>query len=262
MRFLISSVRLLGISSSLCLATALHAWGPTGHRVVAQIAEKHLSPETAKAVEALIGPATLTDVSNWADWIRSDEQYDYTSSWHYINLPDGARYATAEKHPGGDVYGKIVDFIEVLKDNSASKDDKAEAIRWLVHLTGDLHQPLHAGHKDDLGGNRIQCTWFGEPCNLHQIWDSKLIDATHLSFTELAASIDRNTEVEIEEGPEPKPEMWLEESLEYRATAYQKPEDSTGGTYRYIFDHTALVEQRLKQAGLRLALTLDYALSE
>jgi len=241
-------------------APSLLAWGPTGHRVVGQIATMHLTPQTAAALQDLIGPASLADVSNWADWIRSDPAYDFTSSWHYVNLPDGVSYAEAEPLPEGDAYAKILDFIKVLKDDAASKADKALAIKWLTHLIGDIHQPLHAGHLDDLGGNRIRCVWFGEPCNLHQIWDSKIIDATHLSYTELADKINRNTAVKIEAGPEPEPDQWLEESLKYRATAYQAPEASTGGTYRYIFEHSDLVEQRLTQAGRRLALTLNYAL--
>lgn len=248
------------IALLICFAQTLSAWGPTGHRVVGQIAENHLSPETAAMVQSIIGPETLVDVSNWPDWIRSDPEYDYTSSWHYVNLPNNVRYEDSDKHPEGDVYIKILDFIEVLKDDDSSTGDKALAIKWLTHLIGDLHQPLHAGHKDDLGGNRIRCTWFKEPCNLHQIWDTKLIEATHLSYSELSATIERNIVAAIEEGPEPQPALWMQESLQYRDVAYEKPDDSISGTYRYIFDHTDLMKLRLKQAGLRLALTLEYAL--
>ncbi|WP_269522975.1 S1/P1 nuclease [Coraliomargarita parva] len=257
LRLPITSALLLSFSTAFSFA-----WGPTGHRVVAQIAEEHLSPQAKAAVESLIGPASLVDVANWADEVRADPSYNYASSWHYVNLPDGVAYEHARKHPDGDIYGKILELIKVLQNPDTPRAEKAEALKWLVHFTGDIHQPLHAGYQKDLGGNLVTCTWFGEPSNIHAIWDSKLIEATHLSYTELSASIERNAVVKVESGPAPKPERWLQESLQYRKVAYQIPGEGKSGTYRYIFEHTDLMKQRLRQAGLRLALTLDYVLAE
>ncbi len=251
---------------ALCLALLLpvHAfgWGATGHRVIALIAEENLTPQAEAAVQAIIGPETLVDVANWPDWIRSDPAWGFSAPWHYVNVPDGMAYDESTANPAGDVYAKINDFIAVLRDPGTSIEDKAVALKWIVHLVGDIHQPLHAGRAEDRGGNSIKCTWFGEETNLHRIWDSEIIDATKLSYTELSDAIQRMVTVEIESGPEPEPMLWLEESRACAVQAYTPPGDGASGTYRYIFDNTSLVEQRLLQAGLRLALTLNYALGD
>lgn len=246
----------------LLLPANVFGWGATGHRVVALIAEDNLTPQAAAAVQSLIGPETLVDVANWPDWIRSDPAWDFAAPWHYVSVPDGKTYEESPKNEDGDVYAKINDFIAVLRDPEASKKDKAIALKWLVHLVGDIHQPLHVGRVEDRGGNEIKCKWFGEDTNLHRVWDSELIDAADLSYTELTAAIERNIKVQVEPGPEPQPMLWLEESQACRDQVYPAPGDKTYETYRYIFEKTALVEQRLMQAGLRLAMTLNYALGD
>ncbi|MBC2604961.1 HAD hydrolase-like protein [Pelagicoccus albus] len=251
------AVLILGASS---IIASCWAWGAKGHRVVGRIAEEHLSPEAKMALSEILGDESLVEVSTWADWIRSDPDMAHTGPWHYVNTPDGVSYEDSEKNPEGDAYVKLTESIELLKDESSSKEMKLDAVRWITHLVADLHQPLHAGRGEDRGGNSIRGEFFGESTNAHRIWDTGLIDYTDYSFSELAESLDRRVKVEIEDGPEPDVMRWLEESAEYRKFAYEMPEEGYSGSYRYVYDHLWLVEQRLKQAGLRLALTLEYAL--
>lgn len=240
------------------------AWGygPTGHRVVARIAEKHLSPEAKAGVESILGKESLVDVSVWADFIKSDPNWKHANPWHYINFPDGSDYASSKKNPEGDAYVKTKEFIEVLRDGDATREEKAIALKFIVHLVGDLHQPLHVGREKDRGGNDVDAEWFGHDTNAHRIWDSELIDSADYSFSEYADSIDQRIDVEIEQGPEPDLDLWVKESAALRKAAYDVPGPGFGGTYRYIFDNRALVEQRLKAGGLRLALLLEYALGD
>lgn len=246
-----------------CLACAVsYAFGPTGHRAIARIAENHISPQTAAAVSEILGKETLVEVSTWPDWIRSDPDWDHSAPWHYINVPDGKTYGQSKKNPAGDAYVKLVEFLETLRNDDAPIAEKAVALKWVVHLVGDLHQPLHVGRAEDRGGNDTKAVWFGRNVNMHSVWDTDLIEYTDYSFSELAESIDRRVEVAIEPGPAPDIAKWIEESYRYRDRAYKTPEPNHGGTYRYIFENLPLLEQRLKQAGLRLALTLDYALSD
>ena len=241
----------------LLTSTQALAWGANGHRIVARIAENLLSPTATSAVRDLIGPETLVDVANWADEIRSDLRWRHASPWHYVNIPDGKTYESSAKNPDGDIIQKLHDFVATLRDPNRSSEDKQVALKWLVHLVGDVHQPLHVGRKEDRGGNSIRVEWFGESKNLHSVWDSSLIESQKLSFSEYAGFIDAKVSVQVEPPGQPDIIRWVNESISHREAVYEEPAPGSNGTYRYIFRKTPLLETRLKQAGLRLAQTLN-----
>ena len=126
-----------------------------------------------------------------------------------------------------------------------------------MHLVGDVHQPLHVGRGTDRGGNSIRVEWFGESKNLHSVWDSNLIESQKLSFSEYAGFIDAKVSVEVEPPGKPDIIRWVNESISHRDAVYEEPAPGSGGTYRYIFQKKPLLETRLKQAGVRLAQTLN-----
>src|SRR6266700_561929 len=178
----------------LFIGTPLFAWGPEGHRVVAQIARAHLSQRARHQIENLLGNDDLASVSTWADEIRP--QRPETFGWHFVDIPmnssgfDEQRdcYRPNEKNDRGNdhhncVVDRIVIFEQVLGDKRASKPDRVEALKFLVHFVGDIHQPLHA-IGEARGGNDIHVTEFGSaecgsrPCNLHSAWDIGLIEHT------------------------------------------------------------------------------------
>lgn len=253
---------LAALSVALVAVASAGAWGAKGHRVAARIAEAHLSSEAAAAVESILGTESLVEASTWPDWVRSDPAWEHAGPWHYINMPDGVSYEDSEKNPAGDAYVALSDAIATLRDPDATREAKAVALRWVAHLVADLHQPLHVGRQEDRGGNEVKAVWFGKGTNAHRIWDTQLIESTGYSFSEYAESIDRRVQARIESGPKPEILSWIAESARYREQAYAAPEPSDRGTYRYIYENLDLAELRLKQAGLRLALTLEYALGE
>ena len=169
------------------------AWGSTGHRVIGAVAQKHLTPKTAQQVNALLGGMSLAFVSTYADEIRSDNRYDHLAPWHYVNMDQHTRYHEAEKTPKGDIVTAIKTCIETLKNPTASKEDKAFYLKLLVHFIGDIHQPFHAGRKEDRGGNSIDLFWFGKRTNLHRLWDTDLIEHYNMSYSELAADLPKRT---------------------------------------------------------------------
>ena len=126
-------------------------WGKTGHRVIGQIAQDNLTPKAQKEISDLLYGETLATVSTWADEIRSDSSYDSYKVWHYVNMPLDKKYEEVE-HTQDNVVIGIQKCIAVLKDNSASKEEKIFHLRFLVHLVGDIHQPLHVGRAEDYGG--------------------------------------------------------------------------------------------------------------
>ncbi len=252
-------LRALRIAASaalfLLLPAAAAAWGPTGHRVVGQIAENHLSSAARYGVECLIGPEGLAEASTWADEIRSDPAWDKATPWHYISIDDGETLETTERSPHGDVLWAIHHFSDVLRSPDASRRNKADALKLLVHFVGDVHQPLHVERRGDGGGNGVRVTWFGEPTSLHHLWDTGLIEHEKLSFTEIARFLDHPTSEQVAAWQASTPEDWVRESLALRAQVYDIGDGDLG--YAYAYRELPLVKKRLLQAGVRLAGLLD-----
>jgi hypothetical protein len=241
------------------LAPPATAWGPRGHRAIGRIAERHLTPEAARQVVERLGPEPLAYVTTWADEIRSEPAWAKADSWHWVTIPDGRSYDTARKNPNGDVLEAISRFEGVLANRGTAPGERAQALKWLSHLIGDLHQPLHVGRGDDHGGNDVLVLWFGEPTNLHAVWDSKLIDSNELSFSELAELVDHATPDEVRTWQASGPREWAAESQRLRDASYQLGDRRLG--FRYLHEHWPMVRLRLLQAGIRLAGELNRLLA-
>ncbi len=245
-------------------------WGANGHRVVGAIAERYLSEAARQGVAALIGDTSLARVSTWADEIRSDSAWWFTSPWHYVNHPPGETYADLPAvPPAADSVGNVVDAIlygrAILRDPSRPRLERARALKFLVHFVGDVHQPLHTGYADDRGGNEVRLLWFGDPTNLHAVWDGKLIEQAALSYTELAGFIDHPTPEQVAAWQQDDLLVWVRESRAMLGAVYaieDQPEhrDREGRLnlrYAFIYQNMPAVERRLLQAGIRLAGLLN-----
>jgi S1/P1 Nuclease len=253
--------RLSGVLTILLAAAAgthAMAWGPLGHRAVGRVAERHLTPQAARAVADLLAPEQLAYVATWADDIRSEPEWTKAESWHWVTVPDGQTYESSQKNASGDVLEAIARLEKVLGDRTAAKRERVQALKWLTHLLGDLHQPLHVGRGDDHGGNDVVVLWQGEPTNLHSVWDSKIIEINQLSFSELAELVDHPTPDQIREWQSTRPLDWARESQELRAACYEFGDRKL--SYRYAHDHWTTVQNRLLQAGVRLAGELNHLL--
>ena len=236
---------LLAMSSPAC------AWGPNGHRIVGRIAMNHLSEEARRAIDCLMGPEGLDQASTWPDEIRSDPSWQKATPWHFINIDDDETLETTARDPAGDILEAMQRFEAVLRDPQASRQAKQEALRFLVHFVGDVHQPLHVGRRADHGGNSIAVVWFAETTNLHSVWDSHLIENEKLSYTEFVAFIDHPTQEEIRTWQRSTFADWVSESRAERERVYKIGDGKLG--FRYAFDNVPLVKRRLVQAGVRLA---------
>jgi hypothetical protein len=268
----------LAAAAAVLTPSPAFAWGKTGHRVVAAIADTQLSGlARAHIREILNGGESLDEAANWPDEMRSapDAFWQKTATpWHYVTL-DGITYDHAP--PQGDALEALDRFTKTLRDPNASLADKQLALRFVVHLVGDLHQPLHVGKCCDHGGNDVKVTWFGKPTNLHAVWDSALVDDEQLSFTELAAKLERHIDNrDVVDWWDINPRDWISESAQYRDTLYptatDKPRPSTDKkskqpplpdlSYSYVYRFRPLMERRLSQAGVRLAAYLNAIYAE
>ena len=251
------------VLSVLLWTTSAMAWGQNGHRIVGKIAENHLTPEARQAVADLLGAETLARASTWPDEIKSDRSWRHASPWHYINVEPGETFEDATKNPNGDILEALAQFEAVLRDAGSSKQAKAEALRFTVHFVGDIHQPLHAGYGKDRGGNDIKVNWFGEPTNLHAVWDTELIEYESLSYTEFAAFIDHAKTAQINTWQQAPALEWAKESRALLEDVYEvgnnlSEENSLPNLgYSYTFKNKSTLQQRLLQAGIRLAGVLN-----
>jgi len=245
---------IIGLQFSLF---ATDIWGPTGHRTIGEIASEHITRKTRKKIEKLLNGQSLAFISTYADEIKSDKNFRKYSPWHYVNFPFDSDYEHSHKNPKGDLITGINTCIKILKDKTSSKTDKVFHLKMLVHLIGDLHQPLHVGRAADKGGNTIQVQWFGKGTNLHHVWDIDMITEWKMSYTELAKTRNKLTKVQIKNYQKGKLIDWVLESQALAKKVYASVKPGYKLKYRYSYLYLQTVRTQLQKGGLRLAKVLN-----
>jgi hypothetical protein len=237
------------------------AWGAEGHRVAGQIAESYLTPKARKAIQEILGYESVALASTWADFIKSDPGYSYLSSWHYIDFDKVYTYPQMQEYLDNDAnvdaYTKLQFLINELKKKNLSKENKLLYLHMLIHIAEDVHQPMHAAHADDKGGNDFKVNWFNNPTNLHSVWDTQLIEFQQLSYTEYAAAINHTTAEQRAEWQKAPISLWLFESNQIAEKLYTEIKPGDTLNYKYNFTHIDIVNQQLLKAGVRLAGVLN-----
>lgn len=256
----------------------LMAWGPKGHQVVADVAYLRLTPQTRKNLKLLLGRETLASIATWADDVR--KQHDEAYDWHFVDIPKDAGgfdeqrdcFRPQDKHKDAqtDHHNCVVDRIEifeqVLGDSTATREQRAEALKWVVHFVGDLHQPLHA-IDEARGGNDIKLPVFGNPqcgdypCNLHWVWDSILLEHAGLSEHDYVHTVQKLIRAEqLEQKAGGGPVDWANEShLQARKILQDKP---AAVDQAYYDANIKLINAKLALAGIRLASVLNTTLGK
>lgn len=255
----------LGIAALLPAPVA--AWGFDGHRIVGMLAESELSPAARAEVQRLLAgepDPSLAGVSTWADTLRDDPAWRHTGRWHWVNLPrtDPCTYMAARDCPDGDcVVGAIAAQRAILADRSRSDAKRRDALKFLTHFVGDVHQPFHAGFGFDRGGNQTQLRLDREGWNLHSLWDSAMVKHAGLEPAAYARQLRGGPALPTDgtsalARPE---ERWALESCQAIHDNGLYPARRTVGS-GYLEQHRPLAETRLRQAGTRLAALLETAL--
>ena len=260
---------------ALALATpAAQAWSRQGHQLVGELAERQLSPAALAEVQALLEgepDPSLAGVSTWADEIRAEKTAlgELSRRWHYVNIPGkDCDYAPARDCPDGEcVIGAINAQFAVLADASKPREERAQALKFLVHFVGDAHQPMHAGHPHDRGGNNHQLNYRGkgapdgEGTNLHGVWDYWILQSAGLDNDAYAARLEALPPLP----PDPAAglgnaaQAWTLESCRLIQSASIYPPRRRIGD-AYLDRHRPLAEQRVRLAADRLAGLLEDAL--
>lgn len=233
------------------------AWGPTGHDAIAHIAERNLTPRARRTVERLLGNHSIVYYASWMDNVRFLPAYRATSSWHGADVDDSGRYVARE---GGDAVQCIEQAIAQLKEYRSLDDSTtAVAIRFLVHLVGDLHCPVHVKHP---GRKDFTFVLVNREYRFHSFWDAASLELTHhWYYTEYGEQLDRCTKAEREAIAAGTPREWLEQNARDCRMIYDwiKPgqqivkKDSNG----LLLEVRAVAEQQVLRAGYRLARILN-----
>lgn len=274
--------------TTVLAAPAAMAWGPVGHALVADIAQQRLDPQASAQVALLLrqqGLTRLDQIASWADNHRKD--MPGTGAWHYVDIPLKDRgYVAARDCPTGDcIVVKLTEQAKVLADTSAAPKARLRALKWVVHLVGDIHQPLHAEDNHDKGGNTVQVQFFGRGTNLHSVWDGRVINRELDLHVGHNYSIDRpavrKKALQLDASITPAERAkwapqgrlnqiksqaidWVNQSHRLaQKVAYVDIAKPSGDAWsrRYEARVWPVMETRLKQAGVRLADVLNEALA-
>jgi hypothetical protein len=261
----------------LLLPTQFLGWGQEGHRVVAAVAQANLTQNAKRNIQSLIGNKSLASIATWAD---SPERtaHPETYNWHFVDIAKSEDafkdsrdcFLPNDTHPGAKtdhqncVVDRITFFQKVLADKTASKDRRTEALKFLVHFVGDVHQPFHA-MGDKKGANGVHIVLFGtdncpfkgkpEPCNLHAAWDDGMIQHTGMKQQEYVTHLQQLIADQKLKAGSASPVDWANHSHALSQEAWL--EDGGAVDEAYFNNHITVIDQQLALAGLRLAALLN-----
>lgn len=252
---------------------AAHAWSERGHRLIGELAERQLSPRTLMLVRELLWDEldpSLAGVAVWADDLRNLPAHQWSAPLHYVNIRDRAcRFVpTRDCRDEVCVVGAIQRYARKLGDPALSRMERAEALKFLVHFVGDVHQPLHAGHRPDKGGNEFQINLrrpgrAPEATNLHSIWD-------YFILAEVGESVEQHAQrlqLQLSRAPRRRfvpadAARWAEASCSLTNTEGFYPSRPGKLPANYLQDARPLAEARLRVAAVHLAQVIETALGD
>lgn len=240
-------------------------WGIMGHRIVGRVAQARLTPKAAAEVARLLGGKDLPAVANWADSERT--RRPETGPWHYVDIPITENSYDAERDckAGACVVAALNAKIAILSDRKRPDAERGEALRFVVHFMGDMHQPLHAGDRGDKGGNDVKLTFNGKLTNLHSVWDSGLLNATGESEDAIVALIAARLALRGDISSITRGSVidWATESHNVsRDVVYRFVPQSLVIDNDYLAQVRPVLEDRLLRGGVRLAAVLNQALDK
>lgn len=250
---------LILIFSIALISPSILAWGPKGHRIVAQVAYENLTPKTRKHVDAVLGTRGLIYLSTWPDELKSDTIYPQSHDWHYQDLEGGlsdeAVVATLTNYPkvGGKMFRALDSLRAELKTNPTNHD----ALVFYVHLLADSYCPMHIAHLDDKGGNAVKMKWFGQNTNLHSVWDSKLVEYKGFAYTEYASYLHDVYGAKTKEILAMTTSETLLHTYHLTSALYEYQGTWSGNAYHYAYHWVSDMELQLYMGGVKLAQSLN-----
>ncbi len=228
-------------------------WGNIGHKVVGEIAERKLNPKVKLIVNDLLDGESMANASTWADEIKSDPLYKQYNPWHYVNMPLDKEYSDIQKNQSGDIVSTLKESIKILKNPESTKELKSFYLKFLIHLVGDIHQPLHTGRFEDRGGNDIKLSFLGKSTNFHIVWDVHIIEHLNMNYLELSDELINMRDVDYSLDPD----NWVFETHQDVKILYSEIQNINEIDVDYINDKIPFIKHKLFKAGSTLAAVLN-----
>lgn len=268
----------------LCYAPQAFSWGDMGHQTVAEIAERLLTLKARKAINSILGPEKLAVAAPWADSVRDDKDFNLFKPYHFLDIPPNLSYdqIPANERALKDSMTVLNKYPALLQNPDEDRSVKIIALKYLIHIVGDVHQPLHAGNATDRGANLCRVEWNEKILNLHAVWDGKIIEydtaklsATHsplkfysfLNYAEDILKLHPLSELQIQNIGSNNFSEWIKESQNAQVFAYPTEShesycQNTSIAFPKITDDykikaAAVTEERILYAGIRLAHLLN-----
>lgn len=250
------------------------AWSSLGHQTIAALAKEQLSPETKAKLDLYLQGQTIEKAASWADAVKDADGWKHAKYYHYKNLPEKTDYFTdlrglaPSKRARGDVLRALLHAEDVIVSPGSTTVDRKNALRFFIHLVGDLHQPLHIGFISDVGGNLVKMNWDGEKTNLHAVWDRSmlltfgkkyLLPTEYYAPGDVAKALPKPTTMELAKLRQGNYLDWLNESVSFRDSAYANIKDTTVNYYK---THELTMATQMVKAGYRLAMLLEELLRD
>jgi hypothetical protein len=242
----------------------LYAWGPEGHSLVARIAEAQLTAAARARVAEILGPGkSMASVASWADEVRRTRAE--TAPWHYVDIPISKTHLDMERDcaKGDCIISAISRFRETVRNPASTPEQRAEALMFVIHFVGDMHQPLHCSDNEDKGGNSVQLLFHDRRTNLHSLWDSGLLGRL-APEDQLFPALSQESAARRKKYSRGNLTAWAEESQKAaRKTVYGKlpkptaPDTPIAVPAVYEAGAAPLIRQQLERAGARLAFILN-----
>lgn len=245
-------MRILYITLLVFASQFVNAWGEQGHSITATVAHSQLKKSVKDSLKFYLGEMTIQQGANWMDNIRKDTTYDYLKPLHYVNIEKGKNYETSDQ---GNIVNELNRVISSLKNREGKKKEEiALDLKILLHLMGDLHQPLHCGYGEDRGGNSIKVDFMGKESNLHRVWDTDIIKyagITEKKCLKQSVKLKRTELLSLDQSVV----EWVNDSRSYLDQVYTF--DGKHITTEYVKAHSSLIKNQLTKGGVRLAKVLN-----
>jgi len=250
--------RILYLSVLISFTLQTYAFDAVGHRIIADIAYENLKCSTRKKLDKMLGKHGMIYASVWSDDIRSDSAYAFSYNWHFQNLKDGMTKPELQfllDNPSSE--GKHLFFaLDSLSKNLKQNKNDVEALKFIVHFSADLFQPMHLGRLSDRGGNDVMIKWFGRDIRLHQLWDTQMLEGQKFSYSEYSSYLkDKFAKQKKELKKQSKPDaIWETYLLRNKIYGYDY---ENLRAYNYLYEFNEDMDRQLFRAGIQLANLLN-----
>lgn len=233
-----------------------YAWGPRGHKIVTQIAKKYMDPAVLDSVEKYLDDISMEKASYWMDEVVMNSSYDFMQPWHYVAIEVDKTYVKSKKP---DVVNVLENVVRTILDKKTTRKELFLSLKVLIHLVGDIHQPLHCGFAKDEGGEKIKLRFFFKTTSLHQVWDAEVLEYQGVTAEECLRTASNFTKRDVNNYKKTDILKWMEESRELLSYVYDFKGNKLGD--EYVDKVSPIIKMQLIKAGLRLAEILNQRFS-